>query len=203
MLGGTQCREKIDEEILSRMSNGAEQEINEPELQEGIRRLYLAGKIRKRKEGTRVFYRLAEDGASQKEEPLEVMTVNDRMNISRMARKFRSCRYELIRDEVAANGLKYTLTVTKKGYTCRIIYVPNGSVWSDDTYAKMLENDRGIRIVVPDIPTKLFVAKKFDDFVRNSYPGENPLLSFNQMHLFCLLTIDQFFQKTTWKSLVR
>lgn len=202
MLGGTQEREKADEEILSQMSE-EEQEFDEPEWQDSIRRLYLAGRIKKRKEGNRVFYRAVKEEDLPQEEAADAMTPNDRLNISRMARKFRSCRYAVVRNEVAANGITYTLTVTKKEQTYHILYVPDNKEWPENAFSRMLENDRGIRIVVPDISTKLYVAKNFDDFVRKSYPDENPLLCFNQTHLFCLLTVGQFFQKTTWKNLVR
>lgn len=175
-------------------------------VQAAIRRLYLGGKIKKRKAGNKIFYKLAaetEDDGDDEEQWLESETKSDRKNISKIARKFRSCRYKVVRGYIAPNGMGYSLSAEKKGVTYLILYVPNTEGWEPDTFSKMLENDSGIRIVVPDNQTKLAVAKIFNVFVGKFFEGEESLLSFNREHSFRVLTIDQFSRKTSWKNLVK
>ena len=191
------------------MELSSSDEFSDDVLLASIRRLYLAGKIKKRKVGKQVFYRRADvnehnnDDDDDDEGGLENETKIDRKNVSRMARKFRSCRYKVIRGYIAPNGVGYSLSVTKKDVTYLISYISNVDYWTPEIFSKMLENDKGIRIVVSDNKMKLSVAKIFDEFVRDMYGGSNGLLSFNQEHSFRIITIDQFAQGRTWKTLVK
>ena len=176
--------------------------IEEDELAASIRRLYLSGRIRKRKDGDRIFYSIA-DGKESFPEYEGASSSSDRKSISLMARKFRSCRYKVQRNFVAENGLVYTLFVEKKGAKYMLSYISNTEDLDGSVFSKMLENDPGIRIVVPDNKTKLSVAKIFDGFVQESFGEENGLLYFNQKNSFRVLTVEQFFKKTTWKNLLK
>ena len=203
-----------DEIILRLLADGEEMEMNSltgkysiDEVQAGIRRLYLGGKIRKRKEGKQIFYKIADtagdDMDNDEVDGLEGETQTDRKNISKIARKFRSCRYKVTRGYIAPNGMGYSLAVEKKGITYLISYVAETGDWQPDVFSKMLENEADIRIVVPDNPTKLSVAKIFNKFVQAFGEEEDGLLSFNREHSFRVLTMEQFARKTTWRNLVK
>lgn len=198
----------IDEAILSLLGEDEREldceGIDTDMLMASLRRLYLAGKIRKRKDGKKVFYRLASDTETRngKEEPDGNSPDDsiDRRNVSRLARKFRSCRYKVERNYVASNGVRYTLALEKKDKRWLLLYAANPEA-IPGSFEKMTENDPGIRIVVPDDRTKLEVAKLFNDYVSSRY--EDGLLSFNENNSFRILTMEQFFKRTTWKNLLK
>lgn len=177
-------------------------EFDEEILSTSIRRLYLAGKIKKRKDGKQIFYRKNNE-KTEKQADSEEQTINDKKNVSQIARKFRSCRYKVERNHVFKNEFRCTLLIEKKGKSYSLLYVPSLEEYDQSIFPKMLDNDSGIRIVTADTTTKLAVAKAFNDFIMQKYNEENGLLSFNQEHSFRVLTVEQFFHKTTWKTLLR
>ena len=126
---------------------------------------------------------------------------SDYRQVSKLARKFRTCRYTVEREFSSDSGLIYPLRVTKKNKTYYIMYFSNFSQQDKGIFGRILKDDDSIRIVVSDVNVKLEVAKAFENFVDDEW-GENGYNEFRKNHGFYILTINQFFKKTTWKNLV-
>lgn len=177
------------------------EELPKPMLLQSIRRLFLSNKIKKYRVGKQIFFKKStaesEIMYNDKDEAEDDQTP-DSKNISRLARKFRSCRYIVKRNYSTDNGLLYSLMVERKGIQYYIMYFSSFSGEDNILFSKMLENDKDIRIVAADNNTKLAIAKSFDAFVEQG----GGLDEFNKEHSFLILTISQFFQKTRWKMLV-
>ena len=201
----------LDEMVASTMSETGStlQEISEeledlPKsmLLQSIRRLFLANKIKKFRVGKQIFFKksTAEEEMlyNNNDEAEDDEQTPDSKNISRLARKFRSCRYIVKRNYSTDNGLLYSLMVEKKGIQYYIMYFSSFSGDDNIVFSKMLENDKDIRIVAADNRTKIEIAKTFDAYVKKN----GGLDEFNKDHAFLILTMSQFFQKTRWKMLV-
>ena len=171
-------------------------------LLQSIRRLFLANKIKKYRVGKQIFFKksTAEEEMlyNSNDEAEDDEQTPDSKNISRLARKFRSCRYIVKRNYSTDNGLLYSLMVEKKGIQYYIMYFSSFSGDDNIVFSKMLENDKDIRIVAADNRTKIEIAKTFDAYVEKN----GGLDEFNKDHAFLILTMSQFFQKTRWKMLV-
>ena len=126
---------------------------------------------------------------------------SDYRQVSKLARKFRTCRYIVEREFASKSGLTYPLRVTKKDKTYYIMYFSSFSQQDKDIFGRILKDDDSIRVVVSDANVKLEVAKAFENFVDDEW-GEDGYNEFRKNHGFYILTIDQFFKKTTWKNLV-
>ena len=172
--------------------------------------LFMKNKLKKKRvEKTIFFFRPNEEEERLKhmtEDELDEMNddgTEDYRNISKLARKFRSCRYQVERTFEASNGITYSLKLSKKGKEYYVLFSSSEDMFkSTDIFEKMLEVDESIRIVTVDDMTKMNIARRFDAFVGEKY-GENGFVAFKNEHSFEILSLRQFFKKTTWKSLVK
>ncbi len=178
-------------------------ECSKEDITQGIKRLFLTNQIIKWRVGKQILYK----NSTEEDKMLYTNSADnedatpDSRNISKLARKFRSCRYVVNRNLSTENGLIYSLMVEKKEKKYYIMYFSSFSDEESTVFDKMLENDDCIRIVAMDNQVKLNIAKSFDRFVTEKYP-EGGMNEFNQNHAFLILTMNQFFQKTRWKILV-
>ena len=167
-----------------------------------VRKLFIEDKIKKtRKNGTILLsYRNADEEVLYND--IDENIASSSKSISRLARKFRSCRYSVERDIETKNKLFYSLKVSKDKSDYYILFVSDTDYFNKkDVFAKMLKNDDTIRIVTENEEIKVVIVKKFDNFIMNTY-GKNGYDDFYKKHGFSILTIDEFFKKTTWKTLV-
>lgn len=172
-------------------------------LMSSIKRLFITDEITKYRDGKTILYKLSSE--EEKRAFAKILDGDDGTpdghNVSKLARKFRSCRYIVKRDFSAKNGLEYNLMIEKKGQKFYIMYYSSFDQ-DKEVFQKMLENDNDIRIVTADSKSKIEVAKSFDDFVNDEY-GEDGMQEFSKNHAFLILTMEQFFRKTTWKDLLQ
>ena len=176
-------------------------------IQEAVAQMFISSQLKKCRVGDKILFSVNK----VKEDTEEVLTeetdeVGNEKNadyhaVSKLARKFRTCRYEVERDYVSSSGLTYPLKVTKKDIPYYIQYFSSFSEQDTDIFGKILKDDTSIRVVVSDESVKLEVAKAFETFVDNEW-GEDGYNEFRKNHGFYILTINQFFKKTTWKNLV-
>ena len=167
-----------------------------------VRKLFIEDKIKKTRKNGAVFlsYKNEEEEILYNETNKDV--VNTSKNISRLAKKFRSCRYSVERDIKTKNKILYSLKVSKNKIDYYILFVSDMNYFKDkNIFIKMLKNDATIRIVAENEEIKVMIVKKFDNFIMASY-GKSGYEEFYKKYGFSILTIDEFFKKTTWKTLV-
>lgn len=125
----------------------------------------------------------------------------DYHNISKLARKFRSSRYHVERDFTIKN-LVVSLKISKKDKQYFIFYISSIDFFKTKSiFNDILQIDSSIRIVSPNESIKLSICKLFDDYIDLQY-GDNGYNDFRKKYSFKILTMEQFFKKTTWKNLL-
>ena len=174
-------------------------------IQKAISQMFISSQLKKCRVGDKILFSVNQDINLN-----NIDKSNDKENednnadyhaVSKLARKFRTCRYEVERDYSSSSGLIYPLKVTKKDISYYIQYFSAFSEQDKDIFGKILKDDKSIRVVVPDETVKLEVAKAFENFVDDEW-GEDGYDEFRKNHGFYILTMNQFFKKTTWKNLV-
>lgn len=127
---------------------------------------------------------------------------SDYHSISKLARKFRSSRFHVERD-VIINNFLFSLKLEKQNNIYYIKYVSSFDFFKkNNIFDDILNIDDSIRIVTFDETVKLSICKLFDDFIKNKY-GKEGYIAFKKNHSFNILTLEQFFKKTTWKNLLK
>ena len=127
---------------------------------------------------------------------------SDYHSISKLARKFRSSRFHVERD-VIINNFLFSLKLEKQNNIYYIKYVSSFDFFKkNNIFDDILSIDDSIRIVTFDETVKLSICKLFDDFIKNKY-GKEGYIAFKKNHSFNILTLEQFFKKTTWKNLLK
>lgn len=174
-------------------------------IQKAISQMFISSQLKKCRVGDKILFSVNQDinlNDIDKSNDKEDEDNNaDYHAVSKLARKFRTCRYEVERDYSSSSGLIYPLKVTKKDISYYIQYFSAFSEQDKDIFGKILKDDKSIRVVVPDERVKLEVAKAFENFVDDEW-GEDGYDEFRKNHGFYILTMNQFFKKTTWKNLV-
>lgn len=174
-------------------------------IQKAISQMFISSQLKKCRVGDKILFSVNQDinlNSIDKSNDKEDEDNNaDYHAVSKLARKFRTCRYEVERDYSSSSGLIYPLKVTKKDISYYIQYFSAFSEQDKDIFGKILKDDKSIRVVVPDERVKLEVAKAFENFVDDEW-GEDGYDEFRKNHGFYILTMNQFFKKTTWKNLV-
>ena len=184
----------------------ANPEIPSSAIQQAISQMFLSSQLKKCRVGDKILFSVNQNtninNISNSEESEDINNENaDYHAVSKLARKFRTCRYEVERDFSSSSGLTYPLKVTKKDTSYYIQYFSGFSEHDKDIFGKILKDDNSIRVVVSDEMVKLEVAKAFETFVDDEW-GEDGYNEFRKNHGFYILTMNQFFKKTTWKNLV-
>ena len=175
-------------------------------IQQTVFQMFLSFQLKKCRIEDKILFSINTDGnkkisSDNENKDDEREESSDYRQVSKLARKFRTCRYTVERGFSSGSGLTYSLRVTKKNKTYYIMYFSNFSQQDKNIFGRILKDDDSIRVVVSDANVKLEVAKAFENFVDEEW-GEDGYNEFRKNHGFYILTIDQFFKKTTWKNLV-
>ena len=192
---------------LKELSDKYGEKYSRGDIVESVTELVLANQLYKVKKDREIYFSFCDGNREilynrdEVMEDLQKEKGKDYHNVSRLARKFRSCRYSVERDKEAKNGLVYSLYISKNDSAYFIEYASRLDFFKQpDVFKKMLENDDSVRIVTPTEATKLSISKRFDSFVLENYAGGYQ--EFRKKNSFHILTTKQFFQKTTWKTLL-
>ena len=174
-------------------------------IQKAVSQMFISSQLKKCRVGDKILFSVNQDinlnNIDKSNDKEDEDNNADYHAVSKLARKFRTCRYEVERDYSSSSGLIYPLKVTKKDISYYIQYFSAFSEQDKDIFGKILKDDKSIRVVVPDERVKLEVAKAFENFVDDEW-GEDGYDEFRKNHGFYILTMNQFFKKTTWKNLV-
>lgn len=168
------------------------------DVAEGIRSLYLAGRISKAREGNDIVFSEGGKTVLPEMDEQDSGQSEDRKILSMMARKLRSCRFHVERNFMAENGLLYPLVAERNGRRNYLMYISSSP--EAGLFPRMLDNDCSIRIVASDSKAKLETAKSFNSFIEEAY-GSGGLLAFNMEHAFLMITAAQFNKSAGWKKL--
>ena len=130
----------------------------------------------------------------------------DSKEISKIARKLRSSRYNIVRG-VKRFGINFSIKAEKKvgkeKLRFYILYVSEQDFFSETKkFDSILKVDSAIRIVASDEIVKMGIAKSFNEYVVGKYKKKDAYSKFREDGTFFLLTLEEFFHKTTWKTLL-
>lgn len=175
-------------------------------VQQTVFQMFLSSQLKKCRVEDKILFSINDKfdkktSSNEEDEDNEMERNSDYRAVSKLARKFRTCRYIVEREFSSDSGLVYPLRVTKKDKSYYIMYFSSFSQQDKDIFGRILKDDNSIRVVVSDANVKLEVAKAFENFVEDEW-GEDGYNEFRKNHGFYILTTDQFFKKTTWKNLV-
>ena len=200
---------KTSEVTLSTLVDNFSSQYSQSEILQKLNILFSLGVVSKVKRERTLFFFFRENeekpanieiGVEEEEE------TPDSREISKIARKLRSSRYNITRS-VKRFGIDFSIKAEKKvgkeKLRFYILYVSDQNFFTETKrFDSILKVDTAIRIVASDETVKMGIAKSFNEYVVGKYKKKDAYSKFREEGTFFLLTLDEFFHKTTWKTLL-
>lgn len=200
---------KLSETTLSELIDTFSSKYSSSEILQKLNILFSFGIISKVKRERTLFFFYKEN--DEKQPNIETFSETeentpDSKEISKIARKLRSSRYNIVRG-VKRFGINFSIKAEKKvgkeKLRFYILYVSEQDFFSETKkFDSILKVDSAIRIVASDEIVKMGIAKSFNEYVVGKYKKKDAYSKFREDGTFFLLTLEEFFHKTTWKTLL-
>lgn len=200
---------KLTESTLSELLDTFSSRYTTSELLQKLNILFSFGIISKVKRERSLFFFYKEN--EEKPANIEITTETeedtpDSREISKIARKLRSSRYNITRN-IKRFGINFSIKAEKKvgkeKLRFYILYVSDQDFFTETKrFDSILKVDTAIRIVASDETVKMGIAKAFNEYVIGKYKKKDAYSKFREEGTFFLLTLEEFFHKTTWKTLL-
>lgn len=189
--------------LLSEIIKENNKNYNKKTIIDSVNYLYVNNFIIKERKESNIFFYINEE---KKTDSILLSAKEDDNSdyhyISKLSCKFRSSRFHVERD-VIVNNFLFSLKLEKQDKIYFIKYVSSFDFFKkNNIFDDILNIDDSIRIVTFDEKVKLLICKLFDNFIENKY-GKEGYIAFKKNHSFNILTLEQFFKKTTWKNLLK
>lgn len=200
---------KLSETTLSELIDTFSSKYSASEILQKLNILFSFGIVSKVKRDRTLFFFYKEN--DEKQPNIETFSeaeenTPDSKEISKIARKLRSSRYNIVRG-VKRFGINFSIKAEKKvgkeKLRFYILYVSEQDFFSETKkFDSILKVDSAIRIVALDEIVKMGIAKSFNEYVVGKYKKKDAYSKFREDGTFFLLTLEEFFHKTTWKTLL-
>ena len=200
---------KLSETTLSELIDTFSSKYSSSEILQKLNILFSFGIVSKVKRERTLFFFYKEN--DEKQPNIETFSETeentpDSKEISKIARKLRSSRYNIVRG-VKRFGINFSIKAEKKigkeKLKFYILYVSEQDFFSETKkFDSILKVDSAIRIVASDEIVKMGIAKSFNEYVVGKYKKKDAYSKFREDGTFFLLTLEEFFHKTTWKTLL-
>lgn len=200
---------KLSETTLSELIDTFASKYSPSEILQKLNILFSFGIVSKVKRERTLFFFYKEN--DEKQPNIETFSETeentpDSKEISKIARKLRSSRYNIVRG-VKRFGINFSIKaekrVGKEKLRFYILYVSEQDFFSETKkFDSILKVDSAIRIVASDEIVKMGIAKSFNEYVVGKYKKKDAYSKFREDGTFFLLTLEEFFHKTTWKTLL-
>ena len=200
---------KLSETTLSELIDTFSSKYSASEILQKLNILFSFGIVSKVKRDRILFFFYKEN--DEKQPNIETFSeaeenTPDSKEISKIARKLRSSRYNIVRG-VKRFGINFSIKAEKKvgkeKLRFYILYVSEQDFFSETKkFDSILKVDSAIRIVASDEIVKMGIAKSFNEYVVGKYKKKDAYSKFREDGTFFLLTLEEFFHKTTWKTLL-
>ena len=200
---------KLSETTLSELIDTFSSKYSASEILQKLNILFSFGIVSKVKRERTLFFFYKEN--DEKQPNIETFSETeentpDSKEISKIARKLRSSRYNIVRG-VKRFGINFSIKAEKKvgkeKLRFYILYVSEQDFFSETKkFDSILKVDSAIRIVASDEIVKMGIAKSFNEYVVGKYKKKDAYSKFREDGTFFLLTLEEFFHKTTWKTLL-
>ena len=200
---------KLSETTLSELIDTIASKYSPSEILQKLNILFSFGIVSKVKRERTLFFFYKEN--DEKQPNIETFSETeentpDSKEISKIARKLRSSRYNIVRG-VKRFGINFSIKaekrVGKEKLRFYILYVSEQDFFSETKkFDSILKVDSAIRIVASDEIVKMGIAKSFNEYVVGKYKKKDAYSKFREDGTFFLLTLEEFFHKTTWKTLL-
>lgn len=200
---------KLSETTLSELIDTFSSKYSASEILQNLNILFSFGIVSKVKRERTLFFFYKEN--DEKQPNIETFSeteenIPDSKEISKIARKLRSSRYNIVRG-VKRFGINFSIKAEKKvgkeKLRFYILYVSEQDFFSETKkFDSILKVDSAIRIVASDEIVKMGIAKSFNEYVVGKYKKKDAYSKFREDGTFFLLTLEEFFHKTTWKTLL-
>lgn len=201
---------KLSETTLSELIDTFSSKYSASEILQKLNILFSFGIVSKVKRDRTLFFFYKENDEKQPNietfSEAEENNTPDSKEISKIARKLRSSRYNIVRG-VKRFGINFSIKAEKKvgkeKLRFYILYVSEQDFFSETKkFDSILKVDSAIRIVASDEIVKMGIAKSFNEYVVGKYKKKDAYSKFREDGTFFLLTLEEFFHKTTWKTLL-
>ena len=200
---------KLSETTLSELIDTFASKYSPSEILQKLNILFSFGIVSKVKRERTLFFFYKENDEKQPNIKTFSETEEntpDSKEISKIARKLRSSRYNIVRG-VKRFGINFSIKAEKKvgkeKLRFYILYVSEQDFFSETKkFDSILKVDSAIRIVASDEIVKMGIAKSFNEYVVGKYKKKDAYSKFREDGTFFLLTLEEFFHKTTWKTLL-
>ena len=191
----------INSMILPEIIKQNKEDFNKKTIIDSVNFLYVNNFIIKERKDSNISFYINLDKKDDKiiNEKTAIEDSADYHAVSKLARKFRSSRYHVERD-IVSSALLFSLKIEKNDECFFIKYVSSIDFFKkNNIFNDILNIDNSIRIVTSDEYIKLSICKLFDKYICEKY-GKDGYIGFRKNHSFNILTLEQFFKKTTWKN---